>query len=138
MRSLLEVRRILETQAAVLAGRRRTEEDIAELRRLVDLLPDLLDDPEEILALDNTFHERVAEAAGNDRLTEHVQETMRRLASRRAEYPVGHIDVKQALHNQQHTLEAIVSGSRSRIIRSVDQHLGSAEEYFLGERLTLD
>jgi GntR family transcriptional repressor for pyruvate dehydrogenase complex len=135
MRSVLEVRRIVETQAALLAGERRTDDDVAELTRLVDLLPGLREDPEEFLAVDMRFHVRVAEATANEFLAELVRETMRRLASLRAEYPVGHIDIDQALRNQEHTLAAIVSSSQARIARSIDEHLGDAEEYFLGERL---
>jgi GntR family transcriptional repressor for pyruvate dehydrogenase complex len=135
MRSLLEARRILETEAAVLAGSRRTDEDIDELRRLVELLPELMDDPEEFLAVDIQFHVRLAKASGNEVLAEYVRETLRNFTSSRAQYPVGHIGLEQALLNQRDTFEAILSGSILRIARSIDRHLGNGEEYFLGERL---
>jgi GntR family transcriptional regulator, transcriptional repressor for pyruvate dehydrogenase complex len=137
MRSLLEVRRILETQTVQLAGRRRTKEDIQALRRLVDKLPELMDDAEEFLAVDFQFHVRIAEACDNDILAAVVRDTMNRFMSERARYPVGHVDLELALERQSDTLEAVVSGVPGRIARSIDEHLGSAEEYFLGERLSV-
>src|SRR5262249_37267249 len=46
LHSILEARRMLEVTAGLLAARRMTEEDFSELERLVDLLPDVLGEPE--------------------------------------------------------------------------------------------
>ena len=126
---------MLETQAAQLAGRRRTEEDIKALRALVDKLPGLVDDEDEFLAVDIQFHLRLAEASHNEMLAQLLRDTMSQFVSDRGDYPVGHIDIERALRNQQDTLEAIIDGSPARIAKSIDEHLASAEEYFLGERL---
>lgn len=135
MRSLLEARRVLETQAAQLAGRRRTDDDISALRALVDKLPSLVDDEEEFLAVDIQFHIRLAEASHNEVLARLLREIMSQYVTDRGDYPVGHINIDRALRNQQDTLDAVIDGSRARIAASIDEHLGSAEEYFLGERL---
>ena len=42
-----------------------------------------------------------------------------------------------AIANQRHTMAALWSRRRPRVLRSLDDHLGSVEEYFLGERLHL-
>lgn len=136
MKSLLEVRRVLESQTALLAGQRRTKEDIKALEALVEKLPSLVEDGDEFLAVDIQFHLRLAEASHNERLARLVRDTMSQFISDRSEYPVGHIDIDRALHNQRDTLAAIVDGTSARIARSMDEHLGSAEEYFLGERLS--
>ena len=135
MHTLLEVRRVLESQAALLAGERRTEEDIETLRELVEKLPGLVDDDDEFLAVDIQFHVRLAEASHNELLARLVQDTMNQFVSDRNEYPVGHIDIEHALRLQADTLGAIVEASPTRIAESIDEHLGTAEEYFLGERL---
>jgi GntR family transcriptional repressor for pyruvate dehydrogenase complex len=135
MRSLLEVRRLLETHAALLAGLHRTAADLVELARLVEMLPGLFEDPTEFYAVDVQFHIRLAEASGNDFLARLVRETLNALISTRAHYPVGHVDFTYALQNQRDTLAAIESGSSDHIAKSIDQHLASAEEYFIGERL---
>jgi GntR family transcriptional repressor for pyruvate dehydrogenase complex len=135
MQSILEVRRLLETEAALVTGLRRTDDDLADLARLVELLPDLLDDPDEFHAVDVQFHVRIGESSGNELLARLVRETLHALMSSRAHYPVGHVDLAHALRNQQDTLAAIVSGMPELIAQSIDEHLASAEEYFLGGRL---
>ncbi len=136
MRSLLETRRVLEEQAALLAGRRRTDDDISALRALVEKLPSLVDDEEEFLAVDIQFHVRLAEASHNEVLAQLLRDVMSQYVTDRSDYPVGHIDIDRALQNQRDTLEAIVEGSPARIAASIDEHLASAEEYYLGEPLS--
>jgi GntR family transcriptional regulator, transcriptional repressor for pyruvate dehydrogenase complex len=135
MRSLLEARRVLEGQAALLAGQRRTKKDIAALRALVEKLPDLVEDEDEFLAVDIQFHLRLAEASHNPVLARLLRDAMSQYVTDRSDYPVGHIDIDRAIQNQKDTLEAIIDGSPERIAASIDEHLASAEEYFLGERL---
>lgn len=135
MRALLEVRRILETQTALLAGQRRTSADIVDLTRLVTLLPALMDAPEEFVAVDIQFHLRLGEASKNDLLAGFLRDTLTSFSSRRAQYPVGHVALEKALVNQRHTLDAIVDGSPARIARSIDRHLGYVERHFLGAKL---
>jgi GntR family transcriptional repressor for pyruvate dehydrogenase complex len=137
MRALLEARRILETQAALLAGARRTNEDIAELRHLVEMLADLMNDPEEFVAVDMRFHVRLGEASANEMLAGYLRDFMAKFSTRRAQYPVGHIGLEQALFNQRDTFEAIVDGAPARIAQSIDRHLANAEVHFLGQQLTL-
>jgi GntR family transcriptional repressor for pyruvate dehydrogenase complex len=135
MLALLETRRILETHAAILAGARRTTKDVDDLRRLVDMLPGLMDDHEEFVAVDMRFHVRVAEASANELLASYIRDFMAKFSTRRAQYPVGHIGLEQALHNQRDTFDAIVEGSPSRIAESIDRHLASPEIHFLGRHL---
>jgi GntR family transcriptional repressor for pyruvate dehydrogenase complex len=138
MASLLEARRILETQAAVMAGARRTKRDLAALKRLVDKLPELMEDPEEFLAVDIQFHLKLAEVSKSDVVARLVRQVLTQFMSERTSYPVGHIDMKRALEHHRETLEAIAERTPGRIRRTMDAHLGSAEEYFLGKRLNLD
>jgi len=86
MRELLEVRRILETQAALLAGVRRTDDDITDLNRLVEILPELMNDPEEFVAVDIRFHIRLAEASANELLAAYLRDTMTNFIRRRTQY----------------------------------------------------
>jgi GntR family transcriptional repressor for pyruvate dehydrogenase complex len=135
LRALLEVRRILEHAAALLAGQRATGEDFRELRRLVEMLDDLFDEPEEFIAVDARFHAKLGEVSGNPVLAEQARTVIHRFMAIRAQYPVGHIVLERATRNQRDTLEAIESRDGARITRAIDEHLGSVEEYFLGERL---
>lgn len=61
---LNEVRRYLEVPAARLAAERRTQEDLAELTKLVEEF-DTCDDPALRVKIDARFHIAVAQATGN-------------------------------------------------------------------------
>lgn len=133
--SLLEVRRSLETTAAMLAVSRATESDLAELRRLTALLPDLIDHTDEFLAVDMEFHARLAETSGNEMLAEYVRETLRRYELKRRHLPVGHVEWAKAIRLHQDTCAALEGRDPGQVAAALDEHLGAAEEHFLGERL---
>jgi GntR family transcriptional repressor for pyruvate dehydrogenase complex len=61
---LLEARRVLEGQAALLAAQRIADEQLAELRELLDAMPDC-DTVEEFVENDIAFHRAIAIASGN-------------------------------------------------------------------------
>jgi len=63
---LVEARERLEPMIAELAAKRRSEEDLENLRRLVEKMKASTDDIEEYADADTAFHLRLAEAAGNE------------------------------------------------------------------------
>jgi GntR family transcriptional regulator, transcriptional repressor for pyruvate dehydrogenase complex len=137
LRSLLEARRAVETTAAVLAIERASEDDLTNLERLVAPLEGLLDSPDEFFEADARFHVVIGEISGNPVIAEYQRATLSRISAIRADYPVGHVDLRLAIANQRDTMAALRSRRRGRVLRSLDDHLGSVEEYFLGERLHL-
>ena len=137
LRSLLEARRTVETVAGALAAERASDEDLAALERLVEPLEGLLDRPDEFFEADARFHVVIGEISGNPVLGEYQRTTLGRISAIRADYPVGHVDLRLAIANQRHTMAALKSRRQDRVLRSLDDHLGSVEEYFLGERLHL-
>lgn len=62
---LLEMRCLLEGEAAALAAERRTEPDLVALRSAATSMAAALDDPERFARLDVEFHEAVLAAARN-------------------------------------------------------------------------
>jgi GntR family transcriptional repressor for pyruvate dehydrogenase complex len=137
LRSLLEARRAVETTAAVLATERASDEDLAGLARLVPPLEGLLDRPDEFFEVDARFHIVIGEVSGNSVIAEYQRTTLNRISAIRADYPVGHVELRLAIANQRDTMAALESRRREWVLRSLDHHLGSVEEYFLGERLEL-
>jgi GntR family transcriptional repressor for pyruvate dehydrogenase complex len=138
MRSILEIRRALEVPAALLAGQRATERDLLELAQSAHRLEDLLSDPDEFIVVDLQFHIRISEASRNPLFSKHLREILGSYALLRTEYPVGRLDLQQGIVNQETTLQAIVSRDPTRIALAIDEHLGNLEEYFLGQRLSVD
>ncbi len=137
LRTLFETRRVLETTAAVLAAGRADDDHLAELERLVDLLPELIDDPDEFIAVDFQFHIKVADACGNPTLAAFTTETIQQFAALRQQYPIGRADLRRGLANQRDTLEALRSRDPERIVASLDEHLGVVEEHFIAERIVI-
>jgi GntR family transcriptional regulator, transcriptional repressor for pyruvate dehydrogenase complex len=137
LRALLEARRAVETTAAVLTIERASDDDLKKLERLVAPLEGLLDRPDEFFEVDARFHIVIGEISGNPVIWEYQRTTLNRISAIRAGYPVGHVELRLAIANQRHTMAALRSRRRTRVLRSLDDHLGSVEEYFLGERLHL-
>jgi GntR family transcriptional repressor for pyruvate dehydrogenase complex len=68
--AMLELRIGLESEAAALAASRRTEQQLAEMRRLLDRFQNAMDQGGDTAEPDFLFHLRVAEATGNRYLPE--------------------------------------------------------------------
>jgi DNA-binding FadR family transcriptional regulator len=134
LRNLLELRRPLELQAAVLTAERADDDQLAQLRRIADALrPDL--PTAEFRATDVQFHLYLGEACGNARLRDYLRSYFDEYQQVRDRFPVRHLEFASAVTSQQAYREAITSRKRRRIIAAADEHLGAVEELFLGERL---
>lgn len=137
VRTLLEMRRPVELQAALLAGERGLPADWVRLEQLVSALEERAGDSDEFLAADVQFHFTIAQMAENEPLLSCVRTFFDAwLAIRAAQFPIGHVDFGEAIVNQRDTLEALKSRDRAWIVRSMDVHLGALEEIYLGQRLT--
>lgn len=68
---LMDVRRGIEIQSALLAARKRTPEDLAQLSEIVQRMSQSLHDLESYIELDATFHLNIA-AAGHNTLLYHL------------------------------------------------------------------
>lgn len=66
IRHVLEFRRFTETSAASLAAKRRTEEDLADLERILKKAEENLGNSDEFPKCDYEFHVAVAKASKND------------------------------------------------------------------------
>ncbi|WP_426151007.1 FadR/GntR family transcriptional regulator [Pseudomonas sp. DC3000-4b1] len=66
VRSVLELRMGLETQAAALAARRRSEAQLSQMREALDDYQNLLANNDSCVEADRRFHLLIAQATGND------------------------------------------------------------------------
>jgi DNA-binding FadR family transcriptional regulator len=82
-RDLLEVRRHIEVPAAAYAADRHTDDDIDELRELLDRMEDEQDDAVWV-ALDSLFHIAVARASANPVFGKVIEEIREALATQSA------------------------------------------------------
>jgi DNA-binding FadR family transcriptional regulator len=132
---LLQIRRPLEMQATLLTAEHATDSELGELRRVVSMLPELMDDPEEFIAVDLQFHAMLGATSGNDLLASYMEDLFRRMLALRVQYPRGRLDLDVALENQGRSLAAIESRDLAEVISATEDHLGRVEEHYLGGRL---
>lgn len=83
--AVLELRRALEGEAALLAAERRTEEDLERLQAAFDAMEEEITAPEDPLRAarfnraDAQFHAAITQAAGNEPLAEMAEESRLRM-----------------------------------------------------------
>ena len=136
LRSILEARRTLEISAALLAAKRLGEDDFVELETLVDLLPDMLHEPEAFYEADIRFHIAIAKRSGSEVIADYLGDVFTRLAQIRAQYPYAHVTLLDALDNQRKLLEALRSREEACILDAIDEHLRAFETVMIGQPLS--
>jgi GntR family transcriptional regulator, transcriptional repressor for pyruvate dehydrogenase complex len=136
LRSLLEVRRAVELEAALLTAERAAATELARLTELVDALPAFTGRDQEFYEADVRFHLALGDTSGNPMIAEIIRQTFNRIAGLREPFPHAHVDFDAAVRNQQEYMQAIRERDRGVIAAAVDHHLGDFETVFLGEPLT--
>jgi DNA-binding FadR family transcriptional regulator len=133
--SVLEVRRALETTAALLVARNAKPDDLERLERLVVLLEQCDGDYHEFYETDLRFHLAIGQLSGNAPLAGFLRETFHRISLIRAQFPVGSVELTLAVKNQRETFAALQEGGPEEVVDAVDRHLAAFEEHFLGNKL---
>ena len=129
-REMLELRQIVESGAAELAARRRTDTDIVAIRTAVDAMDGALDKRSDGSDVDDAFHNAIAAATHNAQLTKFVEFVGAQFsASRKATwdmtgYGVGITEVGQDDHRA--ILNAIGSGDAAKAKRLSHAHVQRA------------
>jgi GntR family transcriptional regulator, transcriptional repressor for pyruvate dehydrogenase complex len=115
---VMEVRRLLEPPATAMAALRMSAEQFAEVAAVMDKMRAHMDDAEELLQLDISFHRLVVAAAGNETLTALIDGLSGRTARARVWRGIVLGNVAQATIDEH---QAILSALESR-----DQPLAQA------------
>lgn len=130
---ILEARRPVEIQLAVLAGERATENDFAMLESCVDALRRLRRAPlEKRIRYDHLFHYNIGRAARSRALALYQHQILEQLFLRMRDYfkDIEDVDGVIALHAE--TLAALRTRDRATIERAVDLHLRPLEQAVRG------
>lgn len=126
--SVLEARRMIEPNVAVLAGFKMIDEDYDAMREVIELqkaAPDL----EGNRSLDIRFHLAIAAAAHNPVITALMQDLMQRLDVARHVVSVNSkTEARATIDIHERTLEAILSRDPERIEQVMDEHLSMLED----------
>jgi DNA-binding FadR family transcriptional regulator len=124
---LMEVRKGLEVQAAVLAAERRGEGDLQAIRQVVQAMAQNMEDFEAYTRLDVEFHMCIASASHNAMLVylvESIRDALRNtiVTGLRSRGPMPHIETIQQSHEAllQTITDQDVEASRLAMIRHFD------------------
>ena len=129
-REMLELRQIVESGAAELAAKRRTDADIAAIRTAVNAMDGALEKRSDGSDVDDAFHNAIAAATHNAQLTKFVEFVGAQFsASRKATwdktgYGVGITEVGQDDHRA--ILKAIDGGDSTKAKRLSHAHVQRA------------
>jgi len=123
LRELLEVRRIVEPEAAALAAHRASADELDAMERAVGEMGDHLDAPEGYVDADVAFHEALLSASGNELLAEMMRPAASlAVASRRTSVGARRPPVA-ALEEHRRILEAIRAGDEEAARAAAARHL---------------
>jgi GntR family transcriptional repressor for pyruvate dehydrogenase complex len=129
LRELLEARRPVEMQIALLAGERATDEDLVTLREAVDALTTSAPagDRMMILRSDHLFHYAMGRAARSELLAYYQHQILEYLAKALDDYEDQYRDIFSVVETHQRTLAAIESRDPDEIRAAMDEHLRGLE-----------
>ena len=111
--AVLELRIGLETEAAALAAQRRTESNLAAMRKALDALALALEHGSDAVAADFLFHQEVARATQND----HFADLMTTLGSRII--PRARLEPAQAMTDERREYLRRVNGEHESIFDAI-------------------
>ncbi len=119
-----QVRAALESLAARLATSRITEEDAAELRRILDEMMEAArqDDIDKIVRLDNSFHEAIMRVSRNKTLYQ-LWKTLQFGTWSIVTYRKTHYEPAYLAARHQELLEALLSRSPSKAMKVMQRHI---------------
>jgi GntR family transcriptional repressor for pyruvate dehydrogenase complex len=128
---LLEVRRALEVHIAVLAARRATKGDIADMEMSIKVMRAAEDESEAFHAADVRFHENLAAASGNNLLFFLIEAFADPLRESRLRSFAGHRarggGIEDVIQQHQAILDAVVARSPKAAADAMRYHLQQTE-----------
>ena len=136
---VLEARRAIEPQVAVLAGMRGGEHDFAAMAQTIARQRELLAadgvlaNEDRFLGLERQFHLAMARAAGNPRLARIMRALIRDLEIARDMAMHVPLVADWTIDIHERTLAAVRSGDRATIEEVMDEHLGRMEDTWAAE-----
>jgi len=127
---LLEARRPVEMELALLAGQRATEDDLDIMRSAVDQLKQARHERDRVrwLHLDHLFHYSLGRAARSEMLAYYQHQILEQLAVHLRDYYEQHEDPDWVLETHFETLSAVESRDSERIRLAMGRHLMGLEK----------
>jgi GntR family transcriptional regulator, transcriptional repressor for pyruvate dehydrogenase complex len=129
---LLEVRRALEVHIAVLAAKRATKGDLADMEMSIAAMRAGGDRPDAFHAADVRFHENLAAASGNRLLVFLIEAFGEPLRESRLRSFAGHLarggEVDDVIQQHQAILDAVTARNPKAAAQAMREHLQQTEQ----------
>ena len=132
LRALFELRAALECAAASLAAARRTEADLARLRRVSAESRAQPPDHRFPYQLDLAFHRAMVDAAASPLIAEQVRLVQQQVVLLRSRHPVDPAHTSASLDDHDRLITAIDTGDGAGAARVMAEHLERVREQFTG------
>lgn len=123
---LVEVRRMLETEAAGLAARRATPADVDVLRTLLDRMTENLGSEDEYTGADNLFHAKLWEVARN-KLLLHMLLPFAEVFGLARRLSAGPKELKASMEGHRAILAAVAAGDEDEARQAMCHHVSTFE-----------
>lgn len=130
-KDLVEARQHLEVMLAGLAAERRTEEEVAELRVLLDQMGAAANNPEKFVAADVAFHVCVAKAARNSAIAGVMSSIRSLLRVWISRVMRSSTSFEPSMREHAAVLEAIAKGDPAMARAAMQAHMDGAHERLL-------
>ncbi|MCP2328767.1 DNA-binding FadR family transcriptional regulator [Hamadaea flava] len=126
---LLEVRRILESEATALAARKMTDEQLAELGTVIDGMESAAD-INELIDADLEFHRQIARGAGNPVLASLIESLSAPTLRARVWRGLTQADAADSTREQHRAIYAALRSRDANVARSwAAVHIAGVEEW---------
>jgi DNA-binding FadR family transcriptional regulator len=126
---LHQVRRMLEVEIAGLAAQQATEEDIAELKEVLNMMEAVMDIPEAFATRDADFHQGLAKTTHNPLLII-LLDSIRDLMQEVRLMVTRHPDLRESvMPDHQKILERVAAKDTAGARRAMEEHLGHARRF---------
>jgi len=120
---LVEARRPIETEIALLAGERATDDELADMAATIDRLAEVSRQPDgAFLRVDHLFHYQIARAARSELLAYFHHRVLAAIAVTLDEYGLYHEDRELVVGTHRTLHQAIAARDPERIRAASDQH----------------
>lgn len=123
LRELFEVRRALEVELAGLAAERRTEDDLSQIKAVLDKQEGNLSNPEVFLAADLDFHSAIARASRNILFLAILDNLSRLMIESRRKLIVTERDLSLSFNDHQAIFREIAGRNRTGACEAMLGHL---------------
>jgi GntR family transcriptional regulator, transcriptional repressor for pyruvate dehydrogenase complex len=130
----MEVREALETEAALLAARRRTDADLAAMREHNDAIEAAIDAEGDAGPADAAFHGAVTAAARNPLLARLIAGLQEPIAETRRASLAKFGFSREVLADHRALVDAIAAGDEAQAAEAMRRHLRRVSEFALVER----